>query len=518
MISLPSTKNFSIEYDDSIDKDGNLACPHARARAEAVRQTCENDQMLLQGIFDVGDVFAATGVTVKFGGPLPPHADGYNVGYQSAPNRSTITINPESWSNMGDTRANERARAIFVHELAEILMSYRNQMAGTSFWLPSTSAGDGLATAVEQWLHPEGGGLDVTGWINGPRDVTCLVTPASDEDKTSDLCTCLFIRYLEQQLKYSRTAIVTRGGDTPEKTFQNLTLTRRSGGGAEMLALLARFFGAGPGIELISPYSPFPLLDPPARTLRIDIDHQESITGTLNTGVVTVSPAPGCPSRSYDYEVIDQNVTVTCSAEVTGAALPKFSWRVNGVAVNAHSGTLGPLLVEASRDDPQHPGNPVPGVAKITVNYSIPQSESALVLFTFDHVGRVLLTIEARVSEQLAGNGETIAATVTELVTQRVEYRPPFERDREICLASREVLAKSQMQPVPWFTLLRTLPDPPPDQWRSIGLAIDRARAELKQVAKTEPRKAAEMQTILEVRLGLPRGLLAPSPDQTANS
>jgi hypothetical protein len=88
-----------------------------------------------------------------------------NFGYRES-GQSQILIVPTFAAGLIPDAA---ARAVFVHEMAEILMNYREQKLSGK-WIANHSTGESLADVCSEVLHPEGqGGPWSSVWLNVPQ-------------------------------------------------------------------------------------------------------------------------------------------------------------------------------------------------------------------------------------------------------------------------------------------------------------------------------------------------------------
>ncbi|HYX51114.1 MAG TPA: hypothetical protein VE843_15310, partial [Ktedonobacteraceae bacterium] len=129
MANVTQTTNFSYNYADSLNATDKVA---AIAHANALAETCENDLVVLQNMFGVSGGFGPSNrVTIVI-----DNIDGLgnNFGYTGD---NKINIVPFTGFSDGDAAT----RAVFVAEMAEILMDYRNQKTGVTTWLAGNSMG-----------------------------------------------------------------------------------------------------------------------------------------------------------------------------------------------------------------------------------------------------------------------------------------------------------------------------------------------------------------------------------------
>ena len=221
MATVTQTTNFIYTYDDTLSTADQTA---AIARANALAASCETDLTTLQGWFSVsGGLGSSNQITVIITKSIA--GLGWNGGYQTS-GKTQIKILPFT----GATSADAAARAVFVAEMSEVLMSYRNQQTGNPTWIENNSMGEALSTVSEALLHPEGyytatvGSPRITSWLNSnPRPNWIDKNESTDKDFVSFGCGIVFIYYLRDQLGYSIGDIITKAGTTLEATYKNLT-------------------------------------------------------------------------------------------------------------------------------------------------------------------------------------------------------------------------------------------------------------------------------------------------------
>jgi len=223
--SVTQTANFDYLYLDAFLTPADKTA--AIDRALALASTCEADLAVLEEYFEVGNQgFApANRVSIVVTTIIGPTAFGSNRGYDS----NVIFLVPFTGKADGDAAA----RAVFVAEMAEIMMDYRNQQTGTDTWVPSNSMGEALSTVCEAMIHPEGyytatvnGGtrVRITQWLNSPtRPDWVTQVEATDKNFVSFGCGIVFIYYMHSQLGFPLGDIITRAGATLAETYANLT-------------------------------------------------------------------------------------------------------------------------------------------------------------------------------------------------------------------------------------------------------------------------------------------------------
>jgi hypothetical protein len=189
---------------------------------------------------------------------VEPEALARNYGYKTG-GATFIRMDPlNNFANQ--EQADDGVQGLFVAEIIEVLMEYRNIKNKKISWHAKMSDGEGLSRVAAATLHPVGyySALDgpfVNGWLENERQVKRpsarggihenWVTTNDPTDTTSDSygCAILFIYYLRDQLNFSMGAIINKAGDSLENTYQ--ALTRSSNGFQPFKALLDKYLPAG---------------------------------------------------------------------------------------------------------------------------------------------------------------------------------------------------------------------------------------------------------------------------------
>ncbi len=220
MANVTQTTNFSYNYADGLNAADKAA---AIAHANALAETCENDLVVLESMFGVSGGFGPSNRVTIVIDTIDGLGD--NFGYRGD---NKINIVPFTDYSDGDAAT----RAVFVAEMAEILMDYRNQKTGVTTWVANNSMGEALSTVCEATLHPEGYytatvnggyGVRIDQWLNSPRADWVNHNENTDRNFASFGCGILFIYYLQSQLGFSMHDIITKAGNTLAKTYTNLT-------------------------------------------------------------------------------------------------------------------------------------------------------------------------------------------------------------------------------------------------------------------------------------------------------
>jgi len=226
MIPITSTENFVYGVSLNVMMGG---IGDSFSRVMALAATCEADFHTLQKLFRSSggfgphnkvQVIIETSIAAK-------GAAGWNGGYHDN-GKTQIQIVPFN----GDADGDAEARAVFVHEMAEVLMSYGNKKHNGK-WIENYSTGEALAQICAAELHPEGyGGPRITQWLNLPytnwpvfavRPNWIDKTEATDGNPWSSGCGIVFLNYLRWQRNFALDEIIARGDDTLAKTYRNLT-------------------------------------------------------------------------------------------------------------------------------------------------------------------------------------------------------------------------------------------------------------------------------------------------------
>ena len=336
MATVTQTTNFIYTYDDTLSTADQTAAI-ARANALAAPASCEADLTTLQGWFNVSGGFGSPNqVTVLITKSIA--GLGWNGGYQTG-GKTQIKILPFT----GATSADAAARAVFVAEMSEVLMSYRNQQTPVTTWIANNSMGEALSVVSAGQLHPEGyytgtvGGPRITSWLNSPKPRPNWIdsNENTDTDFVSFGCGIVFIYYLRDQLGHSIGDIVTKAGATLEATYKNLTGS--TGGFTALTDLLDLYFPEGTSYSPVSDdLFPLPVLT------GLTLSPTSVICGNTSIATVTLDHAyPAGPltvsllcSETY-FATVPSTVTIP-----TGASSYSFT-----VATPSHPISFDPAHV-----------------------------------------------------------------------------------------------------------------------------------------------------------------------------
>jgi hypothetical protein len=117
---------------------------------------------------------------------------------------------------------------LFVAELAEVLMSYRNAtVPGAGPWNAADSAGEGLSQVLARDLHPIGfwnyyQDHAAQSWVNAGSPNFVDTSLPRDSDWPSFGCAVVFLYYLHTQLGHGWRQIITATGSTLQQKYAAL--------------------------------------------------------------------------------------------------------------------------------------------------------------------------------------------------------------------------------------------------------------------------------------------------------
>src|SRR5215475_1195448 len=142
MIPITTSENFIYGVNPSLLFFGG-PIGDAFARVMALAATCEADFQTLRNLFAVPGGFGPSNrVSVSIDPTIGAKSlEGWNNGYHSGDGKSEIQIVPFP----GDPNGDAAARAVFVAEMSEIFMTYRNKLMGKT-WIINYSDGEALST------------------------------------------------------------------------------------------------------------------------------------------------------------------------------------------------------------------------------------------------------------------------------------------------------------------------------------------------------------------------------------
>ena len=376
MTNVTQTTNFSYNYADSLNAADKAA---AIAHANALAETCENDLVVLESMFGVSGGFGPSNrVTIV----IDTIAGlGENFGYRGD---NKINIVPFTGYSDGDAAT----RAVFVAEMAEILMDYRNQKTEVTTWIANNSMGEALSTVCEATLHPEGYytatvnggyGVRIDQWLNSPRADWVDHIEDTDRNFVSFGCGILFIYYLQSQLGFSLHDIITKAGNTLAKTYTNLT--GNADGWTPFITSLNAHFPVGatfnpvsdnlfPLPDLATFYSPNKITCGYSSTTRVSIDKPANAEVIIqlasdDSALVTVPSTVTVPIGSTFTSVLVQTTAIPLPFA------PKF--------VNIHASYAGKSLPASVEVVP-------PAISKVALSPDMVVSgDSSIAIVTLDH-------------------------------------------------------------------------------------------------------------------------------------
>jgi hypothetical protein len=213
------TTNFKVEYDNSI--------PNADKRTKELLKIVESEYTEMAKWFSIPNSAFGVNDPIKINVNDDTGGGGaINFGYVpnggSKMNLGTQTNNPI------DTDAAEIVKVFFSAEIVEIFMSYHQRQVST-YWKAGNSDGEGLSQYcnIERFTrgHYLGYGSFVTNWLNTPstrQDYISNPEP-TDGNPISFGCALLFIYYLNRQLGFNITLIVSKYQSNLSNTYKNLT-------------------------------------------------------------------------------------------------------------------------------------------------------------------------------------------------------------------------------------------------------------------------------------------------------
>ena len=490
--TLVETENFVIVY--------QVGHRNGKRRAQALADACERDFAELKSWFKVTKGFGPSNRVTLL---VDTASYARNWGYRSDGTTKVVIDTFDNTSDQG--QADDAVCSLFVAEIVEVLMDYRNQTSGVPSWNPGGSDGEGLSRFCAGLFHPLGyynvlGGPYVNAWLSSSaRKDWISTTEPSDTDMDSFGCALLFVYYLYSQLGYDMVSICTKAGATLEDTYTSLVGS--SGGYAAFTQLLESYFPVGKSQPLQTD-NPFPL--GPATVQRVTITStQQALVARIEakTGEATLSPFAGCPEKTYGYTLYNSPKRMLCVAHAEGFAQPVYRWKVNDQAV----GLLGNIDISATvqTDEPANPNTPTSTVQKIELGYSTYPNTSTydgmsgeLVLACTTTPGHVLLTVEVEVSEKYGPARTATQAVLLSLDTQELEYDGAYYDDQAACKAAFEKKLRELERFVNyrWIPILLTLPDPPHDSdLRVVGEIYD----ELRRLSVDQPEAAAVLENYI---------------------
>lgn len=365
MTHVTRTANFNYDYADGLNAADKAA---AIAHINALVSTCESDLAVLDSFFGISGEFAGNLLTISI--ENLQNAQGENYGYYTADEvgSNRIDITPFTGAPDGDAAT----RALFVAELAEVLMSYRNKNTGIDTWGRGNSMGEGLSLVCSAVVHPEGYytatvnggmyGVSIDQWLNSStRPDWVTHNESTDGNAVSYGCAILFIYYLQSQLGFSFHDIITRAGHTLAQTYTNLT--QEADGWTPFITALNAHFPVGGDFNPTSDnLFPFPELATFKAPSKIICGYSAmtylSIDRTANAEVIVnlTSADPMLVSVPATVTISPKSTIASILVQTTAQLLPFAPRSVNVQA--SYAGTTLTIQVEVVS----------PGVANLTVN------------------------------------------------------------------------------------------------------------------------------------------------------
>lgn len=506
--TLDKTENFIVQYED--------AFVNAKRRAEQLLTTCESDFHVLKIWFGINDNYGfgfSNLVTIRIESDPDPKkkALGRNYGYHD--NRSSlIRIDPLDVIPVTQDEADDAVQCIFVAEMIEILMDYRNKKKKNISWHPGESDGEGLSRVAAATLHPVGYykvlSVCVNSWLVSDRgDTRFSYNEPNDTDVKSFGFAVLFIYYMRDQLHHSLSDIIQYGGHTLEETYNNLT--GLTDGLTPFTALLDKYLPYEAGnpkrqMKNLVSDNPFPIWEGYDRMVGLKfiekiVPDTPSVHRRPVKLTVTVRPFFTCPEAKYRYYQRNLTSHIRCIASTEGFAQPVFSWRVNGL--QAFPGDPIAPTVSITVDQAAHPDEPTnkSAVAHIQWDKEIYDASTfsemigELDVYNLpgNHLGHEHLTVEVTVKENFGSNDSITIANGTTLDTSDIRYENQFYLDRFKCIAHFEQqIDRYNLQEIP---PIFKVPKPDPPEWMKGIRALRGIADELVKVREGDQNLAAQL-------------------------
>ena len=495
-----TTPNFLISCNDDPAQPG-------LKRAQALATAVENELAVLQGWFDLSGGYGPDN-RIQVGLFLPDHGGGNNGGYQTGGQTSIMTTAQLSVAD--DNLANQQVKAVFVAELAEVLMSQRG-IRGAGRWNPGDSAGEGLSRlcAIERASlgYTSEYHVTVNTWmLSAARADWISQSKPTDTDDDSTGCAMLFLYYLHSQLYVSIPHIIQQGGGTLEATYH--AVTGKNGGFGALRALLDSYFPLSQTPPLAT-NNPFPLLG--GRYGVIDFDVQEYSFGETPIGAprtASVQPGPLCPEGTYTFQLMSTGHGYKVVASTRNFGQPVYSWLVGGVPV-AGSGTIILPLPVREDDAFAYSGLAAPAIENVTINFAIsaPTPFTSQLDFTFpSQRGHFGVYFQTSAVEKFASPDVAQATSAITTNQSRIAWDQRHEDDRARCDKHFGEILRRYLRIAP-ILQHPPLPDPP----LAFTQVLDRIEAisrELGLVADRSPDDARAIARVLAAQLGLSEQLI----------
>jgi hypothetical protein len=475
---------------------------------------CEAEFGLLANWYKISDGFGSDNlITVQIVSGVTG-GGASNSGYKGS--NTLIKIGNQS-SNANSVAAGQSSCMSLVAELVEVFASYRNQR-GNSAWNAKKSDGEGLSLLCGRERFGTGYSLFygtpwVNSWLQSSRDTQWIgASENTDKNPVSFGLSLLFLYYLKDQLNHSIPDIIAAGGDNLAQTYQNLT--GKNDAVAAFSQLINKYFRPGNTPQLPTE-DPFPLLEGLRRDVKLSVDPEpEGKPFRVGDGVAFTSPFFTCPKDLYHWYVDSTSKKVTCVATARGFGLPIYGWRVNGVGLNppaqlGQSNVQGSITVQATVTT-DHAAQPsTSALQDIVINYGVGEDNftSNLVFDLPGVVGHVDLSIEASASERFASSDVSWTAESTTIDNEMLYWEARYYADRDRCMKPFIDVATRYIRSDPFFSLVKTLPDPPHEYTRVIR-DLKQAAAEIATLAQHAPEQAEELRHAMSSALGIAPAVL----------
>jgi hypothetical protein len=512
MQTLGQTAHFNIQYDETLlGPDGK---PNAILRAQRVVGVCEAEFGLLASWYKITDGFGSDSrITVQI---IADFAAGgaSNNGYKGS--NTVIKIGNQT-ANANEIAAGQSSCMSFVAELVEVFASYRNQH-GNGAWNASKSDGEGLSLLCARERFGTGYALFfptpwINSWLQSSRD-TQWINAAENTDKNplSFGVSLLFLYYLKNQLNHSIPDIIAAGGNSLAQTYQNLT--GKNDAVAAFSQLIDKYFKPG-STPQVTTENPFPLLEGLRRDMKLSLDPEpEGKPFRVNEGVALTSPFFTCPKDLYHWYVDSAPKTVTCVVTVRGFGLPIYRWRINGVDLNppaqlGQPNVQGSITVQATVTT-DHAAQPSTSVLQdVLINYGVGEDDftSNLVFDLPGVVGQIDLSIEASASERFASTDVSWTAQSITVDNERLHWEARYYADRDRCMKPFLDVAARYIRSDPFFSIVKTLPDPPQEYTRVIR-ELAQTSSQIVTLAQHAPEQARELRQAMSSALGIAPAVL----------
>lgn len=502
---LTETTNFAVFYDH--DAAG------AEQRAQVLASTCERDfTRLSQAMGAPSTPYGPSNrITIRAMNLSNPDAGAENGGFATAgQTRISVAIRPGV--------EDDAIRAAFVAELTEVFNDQMHRSNSATGWPKGTSFSEGISLAMTRQLYPDAyrRGIAPTprvdSWLFSAREDRVAAGAPTEVDFVAHGCALLFLHYLRYQRNISWQRIIAHGG-------ANLAETAAAFGEGfpQFSSLIAKHIAPGRGIET---ENPFPLLDPPDRSIdvyceQVPVGPPRKRPGGIARGV---RPYFNCPPADYSYEFVDQDVQLRCVATFNGFADPSVRWTVNGHAVtNAYPPPSFQVTASVAREIPNQPGHYTVGdqavqLAPTGLPLRVPNPDAVQAQLTLANVGnpgRVYLQVTVEGAESVDVQHRTTGSAVGTMETSAILFEPAFYRDRERCRKRVQEIIETFVH---WkdIPIWKTLPDPPPS-WREAILWINWLHIVLTAAADVTPVLTSQVADMIAAELGVESTLLIPS-------